>query len=118
MCSYFFAVFLDATTKVQLPELSLKYFIPRNRSYIRYLGSLTTPPCSEEVVWTLMSTPLAVHPEQLNALRRLRATKEAGAHKILKSTLPINNNFRPLQLLNGRNVNYFHDGGGLSDSSS
>uniref|UniRef100_A0A5K3G5U0 Alpha-carbonic anhydrase domain-containing protein n=1 Tax=Mesocestoides corti TaxID=53468 RepID=A0A5K3G5U0_MESCO len=39
----------------------------RGRFY-RYEGSLTTPPCTENVVWTVMAKVLPVHPQQVGML--------------------------------------------------
>ncbi|MBA0858639.1 hypothetical protein Goshw_029113, partial [Gossypium schwendimanii] len=38
-------------------------------SYYRYNGSLTTPPCSENVIWTVFRQPLTVNRTQIEALR-------------------------------------------------
>lgn len=38
---------------------------PRNRSYFRYMGSLTTPPCSETLNWVVFRTPIEASPEQI-----------------------------------------------------
>ena len=63
---------------------------PRHqRQYFAYDGSLTTPPCTENVGWIVMKTP--VH-ASLNRINRIG--------QIMKP------NFRPLQPLNGRHVMY------------
>lgn len=42
--------------------------LPSDREFYRYAGSLTTPPCSEGVVWNVMKTPVEVSADQLQAL--------------------------------------------------
>lgn len=60
---------------------------PDDKSYYNYIGSLTTPPCSEGVSWNVMKTPLEVSPEQ-----------------IAKFTSIYSGNSRPIQPLNRRIV--------------
>jgi carbonic anhydrase len=35
------------------------------------MGSLTTPPCSEGVLWMVMKTPVPISPEQIAVFSRL-----------------------------------------------
>lgn len=39
--------------------------LPLDRRFVRYEGSLTTPPCSEGVTWLVMTTPVAVSSRQV-----------------------------------------------------
>lgn len=59
--------------------------LPANRSYYTFLGSLTTPPCSEGVLWLVLKNSVQVSKEQL-----------AGFATIYR------NNVRPVQPVNGR----------------
>lgn len=59
--------------------------LPTARTGWSYSGSLTTPPCSEGVSWSVMSEPLQISQEQLDAFRALH-----------------DGNFRPVQPLNER----------------
>ncbi|XP_061395232.1 carbonic anhydrase 2-like [Musca vetustissima] len=65
-------------------------------SFYSYVGSLTTPPCSEVVTWIIYNKPLDVNPKQLEQFRYVR-----DAHGNL-----LVNNYRRLQSTNGRKV-YF-----------
>jgi carbonic anhydrase len=38
---------------------------PSDRSYFRYMGSVTTPPCPETVNWVVFRTPIEASPEQI-----------------------------------------------------
>ena len=35
-------------------------FLPTKRSYYRYFGSLTTPPCAQTVDWFVLTDPIQV----------------------------------------------------------
>lgn len=52
-------------------EIDLTAFIPGNSDFFRYEGSLTTPPCSETVHWTVLSTPVTASPSQISAFSQL-----------------------------------------------
>jgi len=45
--------------------------LPKDRSAYHYYGSLTTPPCSEGVNWTVLKTPIEVSEEQVQKFRTL-----------------------------------------------
>lgn len=40
--------------------------MPEDRDYYRYNGSLTTPPCTEGVLWLVMKQPLTISKAQVN----------------------------------------------------
>lgn len=45
--------------------------VPNDKSAYHYYGSLTTPPCSEGVNWTVFKTPIEVSEEQVQAFKTL-----------------------------------------------
>jgi carbonic anhydrase len=45
--------------------------LPDDRQVFHYNGSLTTPPCSENVNWFVMKTPIEVSDEQVNQFEHL-----------------------------------------------
>ena len=51
--------------------LDLGTLLPAERSYFTYMGSLTTPPCSEGVLWMVMKNPVQVSAEQIGIFSRL-----------------------------------------------
>ena len=56
--------------------------------FFRYMGSLTTPPCTEGVVWTIFTSKVPINKESLNALRQNIMTKV----------------YRPVQPINDRTI--------------
>jgi carbonic anhydrase len=51
--------------------LDLNALLPADRSYYTYMGSLTTPPCSEGVLWMVMKNPVPISAEQIGIFARL-----------------------------------------------
>ncbi|XP_020108570.1 alpha carbonic anhydrase 7-like [Ananas comosus] len=64
------------------------------RSYYRYMGSLTTPPCTEGVVWTIIKKVRTVSEEQVHLLRE--AVNDG-----------FEMNARPIQKINDRIVSLY-----------
>ena len=62
-----------AGAKVQPAGASLDAaaMLPANRDYYRFNGSLTTPPCSEGVLWLVMKAPVTVSAEQVGKFHAL-----------------------------------------------
>ena len=54
-----------------LTALDLNLLLPVKREYYTYMGSLTTPPCSEGVLWMVMKEPVEISHEQLAIFSRL-----------------------------------------------
>jgi len=51
--------------------LDLNALLPPERGYFTYMGSLTTPPCSEGVLWMVMKQPVPVSADQISVFARL-----------------------------------------------
>ncbi|KAL7138429.1 hypothetical protein ABFS83_10G163200 [Erythranthe nasuta] len=67
------------------------------REYYRYNGSLTTPPCSENITWTVFKNVRTVSLQQITALSDAVDDGNTG-------------NARPIQELHGRPVYLFEPG--------
>jgi len=68
--------------------------------YYRYLGSLTTPACFESVTWTVFNRVIFISERQAEIL----STSTYEYKKDAEKNRVIENNFRPIQPLNGRRV--------------
>jgi carbonic anhydrase len=71
-------------------QIDLMALLPTDRRYYTYMGSLTTPPCSEGVLWMVMKTPVQLSAEQLAIFTRLypmnaRPIQSAGGRIIKES---------------------------------
>ncbi|XP_074854384.1 carbonic anhydrase 4-like [Carettochelys insculpta] len=63
--------------------------------YYRYKGSLTTPNCTEAVIWTVFPDPILVSPDVVDAFPSILRSKDGSK---------LYNNFRPVQSLGDRQV--------------
>ncbi len=67
--------------------IDLNILLPENRAYWTYMGSLTTPPCTEGVLWMVLKQPMQVAADQVAIFARV-----------------FRSNARPVQPANGRLV--------------
>lgn len=67
--------------------IDLADILPDNPAHFLYLGSLPMPPCTEDVIWAVMKTPVGMSAEQLAVFARLHTR-----------------NSRPIQGTNGRPI--------------
>lgn len=64
-------------------------FLPKNKHYYHFTGSLTTPPCTEGVEWIILKEPVEISKAQLEKFTNL---------------LKAHHNNRPIQPINNRQV--------------
>lgn len=72
--------------------INLMSLLPDNKSYFSYNGSLTTPPCSEVVNWYVLQKTIFASKEQIEKFSKI-----------------LDNNYRPIQALNGRKIYSFNE---------
>jgi carbonic anhydrase len=77
----------EASARAPLELLDL---LPDDRRYFTYMGSLTTPPCSEGVQWIVMRQPVTAAPEQIELFSRIypmnaRPLQSAAGRRIMQS---------------------------------
>jgi carbonic anhydrase len=70
--------------------LELAELLPADRRYFTYMGSLTTPPCSEGVQWIVMRQPVTLTQEQIDIFARIypmnaRPVQSAAGRRIMQS---------------------------------
>lgn len=72
-----------------LSSLDVQAMLPENLSHFyRYQGSLTTPPCSESVIWTIFHSPIVLSHTQVSA--GLTSSSSLPAFPFLPSRDPWN----------------------------
>ena len=76
---------MQAGSAMELADL-----LPNDRRYFTYMGSLTTPPCSEGVKWIVMRQPVTLTKEQIEIFARMypmnaRPIQAASGRRIMQS---------------------------------
>ena len=51
--------------------IDVRNLLPTSNKYYRFMGSLTTPPCSEGVNWHMMSEPITASADQIAAFKAI-----------------------------------------------
>ncbi|CAG5128227.1 unnamed protein product, partial [Candidula unifasciata] len=79
-----------------IPAFPLSDLLPKCRrfDYYRYQGSLTTPPCSENVIWSVGIKRITISKQQIQRFRSLMDLRGQ----------PVVDNFRSVQDMNSRTV--------------
>ncbi|GMI64251.1 A. THALIANA ALPHA CARBONIC ANHYDRASE 1, CARBONIC ANHYDRASE 1, alpha carbonic anhydrase 1 [Hibiscus trionum] len=83
-------------SEVPLGTLSINELNRKSSKYYKYVGSLTTPPCTEDIKWSILGKVMSISKEQIAAMDS-----------------PLNSNCkrnaRPCQPLNGREVDLYDE---------
>jgi carbonic anhydrase len=74
---------VDQKKRVSKEIINARDLIPEGSGYYRYMGSLTTPPCTEGVNWFVMKQPIYASKEQLDRFRSIMRGNN-------RPTLPVN----------------------------
>ena len=71
--------------KTEIKNFRTKYVLPFDtEAFYRYEGSLTTPDCSEAVVWTVLAEPVAISSHQVS-----NKFNSCFSHSSLISIIPL-----------------------------
>lgn len=82
---------INGETKLIDTDFDLNKNLPKDKGYYTYSGSLTTPPCTQNVTWFVYKTPITISVDQVKQLQKL---------------MPLNN-YRDEQPINGRIVKQY-----------
>lgn len=70
--------------------LDVNEILPAKRDYFTYMGSLTTPPCTEGVLWMVMKEPMPAAPQQMALFSRLYPLNarpvQPGSGRVIKES--------------------------------
>jgi len=71
-------------------QIDLNQLLPAERGYATYMGSLTTPPCSEGVLWMVLRQPVPLTAQQIGVFSRLYPMNarplQAGSGRLIKES--------------------------------
>ncbi|XP_078447543.1 alpha carbonic anhydrase 1, chloroplastic-like [Wolffia australiana] len=87
----------DEEAHVPTGLVDTKFLRRHTNKYFRYVGSLTTPPCTENVIWNVLGKVREISQDQAAALSSILGEE-------------YRNNSRPTQPLNGRRIFLYHEG--------
>jgi carbonic anhydrase len=77
-------------TNTPVVALDVNEILPAKREYFTFMGSLTTPPCSEGVLWLVMKDPMPASPAQMALFSRLYPLNarpiQAGGGRVIKES--------------------------------
>ena len=77
--------------EVPLGEAKATDLLPSHDEFVQYQGSLTTPPCAEVVLWTIMDQPIEVGQADIVTFSKL-FTMNARPLQDLSRRYVLNNN--------------------------
>jgi carbonic anhydrase len=71
-------------------DIDMNHLLPADRRYFTYMGSLTTPPCSEGVLWLVLQQPVPLAQDQIGVFSKLypmnaRPVQQASGRLIKQS---------------------------------
>ena len=91
--------FTASTQTAKTPINPYTDFLPGSRNFYTYMGSLSTPPCTEGVTWIVFKDIMTVSPSDL---KNIHDSVKRTPHNIVNPKTGYSN--RPVQPLNGRVV--------------
>jgi carbonic anhydrase len=78
---------IDKENVVEGLSVNASSLLPKDTKYYHYYGSLTTPPCTEGVNWSVLKTPIEVSEEQIQKFKTLMGFDDN------RPVLPLNKRF-------------------------
>ncbi|PCI59889.1 MAG: carbonate dehydratase [Kordiimonadales bacterium] len=57
------------TSKIDAVLINARDLMPTDKAYFRYVGSLSTPPCTEGVQWYVLKQPIELSKQQIDLVR-------------------------------------------------